>query len=652
MYGHWLRCCIAAHTIRGGLGTITHWALSAENYRISGYGAAWSLIDSTGKWHPYFSGNIGRKNLYEAQLSTVNLNSMTVKLIRMGVTTQATDNNDGLYCVEAAIPFPTCGDINGVSASPNPNPVSDSSCGSGKYFDPENIGITCMASPCEASPGGLDHENCCSNSPPVATGSPTNAPTTKSPTRADIPVEPVSCRSETECFGESIELGAFVDPGACAAEVVHNPACSNLFMWMDTWSTTSLYAADYGCRCCSASSGSSLVIKDSTTAWSVYGANVEDCPADCCEYVAVTGAEEVQGLYMGTHTKIGNVLNHPIYQMPSDIGDLYLFHSSDHWYFGPLTNFGSTSYVAKSGQAVCPHHLDATTWTTDSDGSVAHCGCDKYMNQASASSSAVCWKYEGGNKVCRPPNNGDNRCPGDHTRCNSGMTTAYQISISCSGAPLATDTPTTDTPTTNAPTTQAPSFAPVDVDATECAKASKCVDNIGLGAFANPEACAAAVATNSACSPLFIWFKLYSSMSSHETNYGCRCCISNSEIVGTGLGNAWSVYGINPEECPTTSPTTSTPTTNSPTTDTPTTNAPTSVAPTTMVPTTTMVCDGEQIIVGAESQTCADACSSIGLACSVVALDHLNSMVETEEGISAMFLSRGYTCEDFTHKFK
>ena len=105
--------------------------------------------------------------MYEVQLKTIDLTEKSVTLIQMGIVTDSTSGNDGMYCSNPvpAIPFATCGDVNGAMLSPNPNPVTDSTCGSGKYYNPANEFTSCYASPCDASPGGSDHANCCSSTP-------------------------------------------------------------------------------------------------------------------------------------------------------------------------------------------------------------------------------------------------------------------------------------------------------------------------------------------------------------------------------------------------------------------------------------------------------------------------------------------------------
>ena len=72
----------------------------------------------------------------------------------------------------------------------------------------------------------------------------------------------------------------------------------------------------------------------------------------------------------------------------------------------------------------------------------------------------------------------------------------------------------------------------------------------------------------------------------------------------------------------------------------------------TMVPTTTAVCSGERVAVGQVAQTCEDTCIGLGLVCTVDALNNLNTMVDTNEGIAAMFQSYGYTCNSFTDSYK
>ena len=82
--------------------------------------------------------------------------------------------------------------------------------------------------------------------------------------------------------------------------------------------------------------------------------------ADCCDYVAISGAEAVQASRMGTFVKTANTSNNrPVYQN-SNGEFLYYWAASTSWQIGP--NYTSSpSWVYATGAVDCPS--DVTQWS-------------------------------------------------------------------------------------------------------------------------------------------------------------------------------------------------------------------------------------------------------------------------------------------------
>ena len=81
-------------------------------------------------------------------------------------------------------------------------------------------------------------------------------------------------------------------------------------------------------------------------------------------------------------------------------------------------------------------------------------------------------------------------------------------------------------------------------------------------------------------------------------------------------------------------------------------NAPTgapSIAPS-IAPTadpTEGACESQQLVVGAISQSCNDACIAVGKECTTVAITHLDTLVDTSANLGALFSTHGYTCTGY-----
>ena len=186
-------------------GSYTHWALKAANWQQDSYGSAWALKDSDYHWHVYFIGNSGNYGTYrswpnhseqrmlmrwycavfEADLSSIDTTQKTVNLIQLSFTAGSASMADGLTCPETLVPFPTsyadhetsgltlsgdrCGDKDGRGVTVDPNPITDTDCGTGYWYDPVYRGTGCTSNPCDVStPGSGDHSICCSSTQPGA----------------------------------------------------------------------------------------------------------------------------------------------------------------------------------------------------------------------------------------------------------------------------------------------------------------------------------------------------------------------------------------------------------------------------------------------------------------------------------------------------
>ena len=85
----------------------------------------------------------------------------TADVLVLGVPADATSSNDGLSCKNTRIPFPTCGDKNGLVAPSPSNPVTEVECsanGGTFYYDPTKSSKSCKAVPCAVS--FVAFENC------------------------------------------------------------------------------------------------------------------------------------------------------------------------------------------------------------------------------------------------------------------------------------------------------------------------------------------------------------------------------------------------------------------------------------------------------------------------------------------------------------
>ena len=85
---------------------------------------------------------------------------------------------------------------------------------------------------------------------------------------------------------------------------------------------------------------------------------------DCCDYVAISGAQAVQASSMGTFVKTSITSNtRPVYQNSNDIF-LYYQAATSTWQIGP--DYTSTlAFLADYGAADCPS--DVTQWSVWSD---------------------------------------------------------------------------------------------------------------------------------------------------------------------------------------------------------------------------------------------------------------------------------------------
>ena len=121
--------------------------------------------------------------VFEADLSSIDTTQKTVNLIRLSFTAGAASMADGLTCPETLVPFPTsyadhetsgltlsgdrCGDKDGRGVTVDPNPITDTDCGTGYWYDPVYRGTGCTSNPCDVStPGSGDHSICCTNTQP------------------------------------------------------------------------------------------------------------------------------------------------------------------------------------------------------------------------------------------------------------------------------------------------------------------------------------------------------------------------------------------------------------------------------------------------------------------------------------------------------
>ena len=93
------------------------------------FGAAFTYQDTNGVEHIYFTTNSGN-DVIEIEQGGIILDnsgySGTAVGRALGVSSESTNSNDGMSCkgqMIARIAFPTCGDKNGGSIAPNPNPV-------------------------------------------------------------------------------------------------------------------------------------------------------------------------------------------------------------------------------------------------------------------------------------------------------------------------------------------------------------------------------------------------------------------------------------------------------------------------------------------------------------------------------------------------
>ena len=113
--------------------------------------------------------------------------------------------------------------------------------------------------------------------------------------------------------------------------------------------------------------------------------------------------------------------------------------------------------------------------------------------------------------------------------------------VCCSSTQAPTKAPS------NAPSniaTNAPSNTPT-TDATQCQTLSQCSPNKNLGTFVDPNACAAAVSSDSDCRPQFMW---HSQNSVNLGSWGCRCCRADSAL-SIGSHGTWNIYAVTGNDC-------------------------------------------------------------------------------------------------------
>ena len=147
-----------AHT---GEVLMIRYSAPAKTYRLNSgsnpgfnFGSCWTYKDASASEHVYCARNDGG-GIYEVMLGSVNLVARTVTLTKLGVSSAATGNNDGLNCLDAVLPFPTCGDKNGGGISPDPNPVTNAECGSGSHYLVAASSTACSAYLCVKFRGEL-----------------------------------------------------------------------------------------------------------------------------------------------------------------------------------------------------------------------------------------------------------------------------------------------------------------------------------------------------------------------------------------------------------------------------------------------------------------------------------------------------------------